>query len=61
MGIEVTGLLGLLILAFDIYAIIQIVSSKATVLAKTLWSLLIIFLPVIGLIIWFFAGPRGSA
>ena len=26
--------------------------------AKVLWTLLIIILPVVGFIIWFFAGPR---
>ncbi|MBO6784651.1 MAG: PLDc N-terminal domain-containing protein [Alphaproteobacteria bacterium] len=58
---EVGGLIGLIILILDIYAIIQVVGSGASTGAKVLWVLLIIFLPLIGLIIWFFAGPRGSA
>lgn len=53
------GLLGLIILALDIYAIVQIVTSGASTGAKIGWSLLVLFLPVIGLLIWFFAGPRG--
>ncbi len=28
---------------------------------KVLWILLIVLLPVVGLIIWFFAGPRSRA
>jgi hypothetical protein len=34
--------------------------SGATPATKLFWILLIIVLPVIGLIHWFFAGPRGS-
>ena len=51
------NLLGLLIFIADIWALIQIIQSKATAGAKVLWCLIIIFLPVLGLIIWYFAGP----
>ncbi|SLN46214.1 PLDc N-terminal domain-containing protein [Pseudooctadecabacter jejudonensis] len=54
------GILGLLILIANIYAIVQIIGSGATTGAKVLWTLLILILPVVGLIVWFFAGPRGS-
>ena len=59
MGIEISGLLGLIILALDIWAIVNIVGSAASTGAKVLWILLVLILPVIGLIIWLFAGPRG--
>ena len=59
MGIEVGGILGLLILAADIWAIINVVQSAATTGAKVLWILIILILPVLGLIIWLLAGPRG--
>ncbi|MFT6022963.1 MAG: hypothetical protein ACI9PY_001076 [Ascidiaceihabitans sp.] len=55
------GIVGLLVLIADIYAIINIFSSRASVIAKILWTLLVLVLPVIGFIIWFFAGPRGNA
>lgn len=55
------GILGLIILIFDIYAIIQILGSGASTGAKIGWSLLVLLLPVIGLIIWAFAGPRGRS
>ena len=55
------GLLGLIILALDIYAIVQIVGSGASTGAKVGWSLLVLLLPVIGLIIWAIGGPRGRA
>lgn len=55
---EFGGILGLIILILDIWAIVRIVTSGASVVAKILWSLLVIVLPVIGLIIWWFAGPK---
>ncbi|RPE71261.1 phospholipase D-like protein [Pacificibacter maritimus] len=54
------GIIGLLVLLADIYAIISIISSRASFGAKALWTLLVLALPVLGFIIWFFAGPRGS-
>lgn len=60
MGVEISGIVGLLILIADIWAIVHIIGSRAEVLAKVLWILLVLVLPVIGLIIWFFAGPRSS-
>lgn len=53
------GILGLLILIADIWAIINILQSGASMGAKLLWILLVVLLPVLGLIIWFVAGPRG--
>ena len=57
---EVGGILGLLILIGDIWAIINIIGSPRDAVNKLLWCLLVIFLPLIGLIIWFFAGPRSA-
>lgn len=54
------GLLGLVILGLDIWAILKIIGSSAGTGAKVLWILLILLLPVIGLIIWWFAGPKGG-
>lgn len=59
MGVEVGGLLGLLILIADIWAIVNVFQSRAGTGAKVIWIVLILVLPVIGLIIWFVAGPRG--
>lgn len=52
------GILGLIILALDIYAIIQVWGSGSGTGAKVLWTLAIVLLPVLGLIIWAFVGPR---
>ena len=59
MGIEVGGILGLVVLIANIYAIVKIVQSATTTGAKVLWVVVILLLPVIGLLIWFFAGPKG--
>lgn len=52
---------GILILIFDIWAIVTTLSSSASTAAKIGWTLLILFLPVVGLIIWYFAGPKGRS
>jgi hypothetical protein len=53
-------ILGLIVLIADIYAIYKILTSSASTLAKVIWTLVIIILPVVGLIIWLIAGPKGS-
>ena len=59
MNIEITGFFGLLILIADIWAILNIVQSKADTVMKLVWILVIILLPLVGVILWFFFGPRG--
>ncbi|MDH0649489.1 PLDc N-terminal domain-containing protein [Pseudomonas sp. GD03858] len=60
MGSTFNGLVGLIILALDIWAVLNVLKSGAEVGIKVLWILLIILLPVLGLIIWAIAGPRGN-
>lgn len=55
-----SGIFGLIILALDIWAIIRILGSGTTGGKKLLWIILILFLPVIGLIIWALAGPTSG-
>lgn len=57
MGLE-TGVLGLLILIANIYAIVKTLQSGASTGTKVLWVVLILLLPVIGLILWFLLGPK---
>jgi len=61
MGIEVGGLIGLIILIADIWAIINVLGSPASTGSKVLWVLIILLLPVIGLIAWLIMGPRKGA
>ena len=52
------GLWGLLVLVADIWAIVSILQSGADTGKKVLWTVLVIVLPVLGFILWFFLGPR---
>jgi hypothetical protein len=54
------GIFGLIILIANIYAIYQVLTSGASGLAKILWTLAILILPIVGLIAWLIAGPRGG-
>jgi hypothetical protein len=58
MEIEIGGLLGLIILVADVWAIVKTVGSSASTGGKVFWIVLILILPVLGLIIWLVAGPR---
>jgi len=57
---EYAGIGGVIVLALNIWAIISILGSGASVGGKVLWTLLVLVLPVIGFIIWLFAGPRAA-
>jgi hypothetical protein len=54
---DLTGILGLVILIADIYAIVMILQSSAKTVEKALWALVVFILPLIGLIIWYLSGP----
>ncbi|MCP1649933.1 hypothetical protein J2T49_004163 [Pseudomonas nitroreducens] len=60
MGSTLSGLISLIIFALDIWAIINVVKSGAEMPMKIIWILVIVILPVLGLIIWAIAGPRGN-
>ena len=54
------SLWGLLILAADIWAIINILQSAASNEKKLLWVIVVVLLPLVGLILWYFLGPRSG-
>ena len=58
MGLEIGGLLGLIWLVIVIWAIIKVANSSAGSGAKVLWILILLLFPLIGLIVWFFLGPK---
>lgn len=60
MGMEIGGLFGLIILVLDVWALVKIIQSSADTGRKVLWIVLIIFLPVLGFILWFLLGPKGG-
>lgn len=55
--LEVNGIIGILILLADIYAIVKIAESSVGTGTKAVWIAVVILLPIIGLIIWFLFGP----
>jgi ABC-type histidine transport system ATPase subunit len=59
--LELTGIGGLILLVLNVWALISIVGSSASTGSKVLWCLLVLILPLLGFIIWFFAGPRSAA
>ncbi|MGK2905189.1 MAG: PLD nuclease N-terminal domain-containing protein [Desulfuromonadales bacterium] len=52
------AIIGIIILIADVWAIVQTVQSSVTAGNKILWVLIIFLLPVLGLILWFFLGPK---
>ena len=52
------GLLGLIILILDIWAIVNVVTSSNGIISKILWIIVILILPILGFVIWLLFGPR---
>jgi succinate dehydrogenase/fumarate reductase cytochrome b subunit len=52
MGFGYHDIVGLIILALDLWAILQILQGRGPTDKKVLWILVILILPVIGLVIW---------
>jgi hypothetical protein len=52
------GLGGLIVLIADVWAIVNIFQSGASTADKVLWTVIVIVLPILGFILWFFLGPR---
>jgi len=52
------GILGIVVLIADIWAILEIVKSPKTGGQKALWVVIVLVLPVIGLIAYFVAGRK---
>jgi hypothetical protein len=55
------SILGVLVLAGDIWALLNIFQSGLSNEKKLLWILVVLLLPLLGLVLWFFLGPRGRA
>ena len=60
MGIEVSGIIGFLVLIADIWAMVSTFQSKASTGKKVFWIVFVLILPVIGFLFWFFAGPKSK-
>lgn len=60
MNVGYNGLWGLLILVADVWAIINIFQSSASNEKKLIWIVAVVLLPLLGLILWYFLGPRNG-
>ncbi len=61
MNVNMTySVLGLIILILDLVAIFNVLSSSSSVGRKVIWSLLIFFLPVVGMLLYFAVGRESS-
>ncbi len=54
------ALISFLVLIGDIYAIIKIFQSSAEAIKKAIWIAVVLVFPVVGLIVWYLAGPGGN-
>ena len=59
MNFGFSGVFGLIVLIGDVWAIINILQSSVSNEKKLLWIVAVVLLPVLGLILWYFLGPRG--
>ena len=57
----INGIIGLLILIADIWAIVNVAQSRESTGTKALWIVLVLVLPVLGFAIWYFAGPKSAS
>jgi hypothetical protein len=54
------GLLGLVVLALDIIAIVDVAKGSGDIGKKILWIALILVLPLVGMILYFLLGRSAS-
>ena len=60
MNFGYNGLIGVLVLTLDIWAILNILQSSASNEKKVIWIVAVVLLPVLGLLLWYFLGPRSG-
>ena len=60
MDIEVGGFFGFILLIVDVWAIVKVTQSQASTGNKVFWVVLILLLPLVGVILWLFLGPKGN-
>lgn len=54
------GIGGIILFALDVWAIASVINSQSSGRVKVIWVLVIAILPVVGLIIWWLAGPKAN-
>ncbi len=51
-------IIGLLVLVLDIIAIMAVLGSSNTTAMKLVWVVIILLLPIVGMLLWFFIGAK---
>ena len=52
------GIVGVIVLVFDIIAILDVLKSSMDTGKKALWIVLILILPVVGMVLYFLLGKK---
>jgi hypothetical protein len=52
------GIFGVLVLIADIWALVNILQSSSANDKKLLWVVVVVLLPLLGFILWYFMGPK---
>lgn len=55
-----TGILGVLVLIADVWALVNILQGGGDTGTKVVWIVVILLLPVLGFLIWYFMGSRSG-
>ncbi|WP_245999248.1 PLDc N-terminal domain-containing protein [Paracoccus methylarcula] len=58
--LEMDYVFGIIIFVLDVWAIAQVINTDEPMNKKILWIAIIAILPILGLIIWYFMGPRSN-
>ncbi len=54
------GIVGIIVLALNIWALINVWGSGSSLGGKLIWTLIILILPLVGMLLWFFVGPKSA-
>jgi hypothetical protein len=54
------SIVGVLVLVLDIIALIKLFGGSSSAQHKIIWALLILFLPLIGMLLYFLVGQEAS-
>jgi phospholipase D-like protein len=60
MLMQYRGIFGLIVLIADVWAIVNILQSAVDTGKKVLWIVVVLVLPVLGVILWYFLGPKSG-
>jgi hypothetical protein len=54
------NLIGLMILILDLFAIFAVLGGRSSVERKALWTLIILVLPLLGMVLYYFVGKNSK-